>query len=47
LISEPKKNSGARWEITVDGVPRSYRDRKDMAIEGAQYLKSRNPHADV
>jgi len=42
-----KKDTGARWEITIDGVPRSYRDRKEMAIEGAEYLKSRNPTAEM
>jgi hypothetical protein len=42
-----KKDTGARWEITIDGVPRSYRDRKEMAIEGAEYLKSRNPTSEV
>ena len=42
-----QKDTGARWEITVDGVPRSYRDRKEMAIEGAEYLKSRNPTSEV
>jgi hypothetical protein len=42
-----KKDTGARWEITIEGVPRSYRDRKEMAIEGAEYLKSRNPTSEV
>jgi hypothetical protein len=28
-------------------VPRSYRDRKEMAIEGAKYFKSRNPTSEV
>jgi hypothetical protein len=42
-----KKETGARWEITVDGVPRSYRDRREMAVEGAEYLKSRNPASEV
>jgi hypothetical protein len=42
-----QKDTGARREITVDGVPRSYRDRKDIAIEGAEYLKSRNPASEV
>ena len=42
-----KKDTGARWEITVDGVSRSYRDRKEMAIEGAEYLKSKNPSSEV
>jgi hypothetical protein len=42
-----KKDTGARWEITIDCVPRGYRDRKEMAIEGAEYLKSRNPTSEV
>jgi hypothetical protein len=33
----------AQFEISLDGVPRSYRDRKDLALLGAQFLKSRNP----
>jgi hypothetical protein len=28
-----KKNTGARWEITVDGKPRSYDRNKQLAIE--------------
>ena len=35
---------GAQYELSVDGVPRSYRDRKDIALQSAQFLKSRNPH---
>jgi hypothetical protein len=42
-----KKHTGARWEITVDGKPRSYDHSKQLAIQGAQYLKLRNPGADV
>lgn len=42
-----KKQTGARWEITVDGKPRSYDRNKQLAIEGAQYLKLKNPRADV
>ena len=41
------KNTGARWEITVDGKPRTYDHSKQLAIEAAQYLKRKNPHADV
>jgi hypothetical protein len=40
------KQTGARWEITVDGK-RTYDHSKQLAIEGAQYLKLKNPHADV
>jgi hypothetical protein len=42
-----KKNTGARWEITVDGKPRSYRVDKQIAIDSAQYLKRKNPAVEV
>jgi hypothetical protein len=34
---------GAQFEISVDGKPRSYRDTKSIAMEAAEFLKSRNP----
>jgi len=37
----------AKFELSVDGVPRSYRDRKDLALQGAQILKSINPNSVV
>jgi hypothetical protein len=37
----------AQFELSVDGVPRSYRDRKEIALRSAQFLKSRNPHSVV
>jgi len=39
--------TGARYEITVDGQPRSNRDDKTIAIKAAEYLKHNNPHAEV
>jgi hypothetical protein len=42
-----KPNQGAQYEISIDGVPRSYRDRKDIAMQSAQFLKSRNPNSVV
>jgi hypothetical protein len=42
-----KTNSGARYEIAIDGMPRSYRDRRDLANEAATFLKTRNVHAEV
>jgi hypothetical protein len=39
--------TGARFEIRVDGTPRTYRDRKDYAIEAARLLKSKQPHSMV
>jgi hypothetical protein len=38
---------GAQFEILVDGTPRSYRDRKEIAIASAEFLKSRNPHSEI
>jgi hypothetical protein len=42
-----KPNSGAQFEISIDGVPRTYRDRQDIALQTARLLKSRNPHGVV
>jgi hypothetical protein len=39
--------TGAQFEIRIDGTPRTYRDRKDMAIEAAEFLKARNPQSAV
>ena len=35
-------NSGAQFEISIDGVPRTYRDRQDIAVQTARLLKARN-----
>jgi hypothetical protein len=42
-----KKNTGARWEITVDGKPRTYDHKRELAIQAAEYLKLKNPAANV
>jgi hypothetical protein len=39
------KAPGVQFEISVDGKPRSYRDRKAVAIEAAEYLKWKYPHS--
>jgi hypothetical protein len=44
MITTP---SGAQFEISVDGKPRSYRDLRAVAIESAEFLKRRNPHSEV
>ena len=36
-----------QFEILIDGTPRSYRDRKAVAIEAAEYLKWKHPHSEV
>ena len=38
---------GAQFEIRIDGTPRSYRDRKDYAMEAARLIKSKNPQSMV
>ena len=38
---------GAQFEIRIDGTPRTYRDRKDFAMEAARFLKSKQPHSMV
>jgi hypothetical protein len=37
-----KQDSGARFEICVDGRPRSYRSDAVTAREGAIYLKTKH-----
>jgi hypothetical protein len=39
--------TGAQFEIRIDATPRSYRDRKDYAMEAARLIKSKNPHSMV
>jgi hypothetical protein len=39
--------TGAQFEVSIDGVPRTYRDRKDLALLAAQILKSKNPNSVV
>jgi hypothetical protein len=39
--------SGARYEITIDGVVRRHRDLPEIAVEAATPLKSRNPQSRV
>jgi hypothetical protein len=42
-----REAAGAQFEVSIDGTPRSYRDRKDLAIAAAEYLKHRFPNCDV
>jgi hypothetical protein len=38
---------GARFEISIDGVPRSYRDRREIAVEAAGRLMAKYPQRAV
>ena len=42
-----KVQQRAQYQIFVDGVPRAYRDRQDIALQTARFLKSRNPNSTV
>ena len=35
--------SNEGFEIIINGVMRTFRDRKDTALEAARYLKARHP----
>ena len=38
---------GIRFEIAIDGTTRSHRDRKELAIEAATLLRTKNVHSEV
>jgi len=40
-------NAGTRFEIAIDGTPRTYRCVRELAIEAATFLKTKNVHAEV
>ena len=40
-------NSGVHYEISIAGIPRTYRDRLDYATEAAALLKGNNPHSEI
>jgi hypothetical protein len=42
-----QKQIGACFEIRVGGKTRSYRDRKEVAIEAGEYLKQMHPQNEV
>ena len=35
--------NGAQFEIRIDGTPRTYRDRKDYAMEAARLINEQEP----
>jgi hypothetical protein len=42
-----QKDIGACFEIRVDRKTRSYRDRKETAIEAGRYLKQMQPQSEI
>jgi hypothetical protein len=47
MVTIKKAPGGAQFEISIDGKPYSYRDRKDIAIAAAEFLKRKFPNSDV
>jgi hypothetical protein len=39
--------TGARFEIAIDGTTRTYRDLRELAIEAATFLKTKNANAEI
>jgi hypothetical protein len=46
-VSLAEINPGVFFEIKVDGKVRSYRDRRETAIEAGAYLKRKAPASKV
>jgi hypothetical protein len=46
-LDRMSKKTGAQFEIAVDGKPRSYRGDATTAREGAIFLKTKNPNAEI
>jgi len=42
-----KTPQGTQYQISVDGIPRACRDRQDIALQTARFLKSRNPNSTI
>jgi hypothetical protein len=47
MVTIKKVPGGAQFELSIDGKPFSYRNRKDIAIAAAEYLKRKFPHSEV
>ena len=42
-----KLPQGTRYQVSKDGIPIRYCDRKDLALQTARFLKSQNPNSTV
>jgi hypothetical protein len=36
-MEKMRANQGTKYEISVDGVPRTYRDRQDISLQTARF----------
>jgi hypothetical protein len=39
--------AGAGYEIAIERTPRTHRDREDFAGEAANFLKTKQPNAEI
>jgi hypothetical protein len=39
--------ASARYEIAIDGTPRTHRDTEKIALEAARHLKTKQPNSEV
>ena len=46
-MSTVMRNTGAQYEVAIDGTTRTYCDLRELAIEAATRLKTKNPNANV
>jgi hypothetical protein len=42
-----QKNTGANFEIKIDGKSQTYRDQKETAIEASKVFKRRQPQSGI
>jgi hypothetical protein len=42
-----KTPQGTQYQISRDGMPRRYCDRKDIALQTARFLKSQHPNSTI
>jgi hypothetical protein len=46
-VSSSTKPEGVRYEIAIDGTPRTYRDWDNLARQAATLLKAAQPHSEI
>jgi hypothetical protein len=40
-----RRPTGAQFEVSIDGTPRTHRDLKALAVEAAENLKRKHPYS--
>jgi hypothetical protein len=47
MTGQGEQMTGAHFEISIDGKPRTYRDTREMADQAAAVLRRQYPNSDV